>query len=295
VTVPAVDGLLVEPYVTVPEFRAAPTYLDSDDLIPGGATTQQDDELYNVLIRASMWADNEAGQRLGAHTATEQRRARVDRYGRISLHAANKPVRAVTALSYGGDPANLTALSDLSGVWIEDGSQILTVLGGAAGYGVKLDFGTPRAGGELYVRPVYVAGYASTVLSSATSVGAISLPVTNPAGIYPGDTLRLWDPGFEEAVTVASGYTPGSATVTLTGALAKPHQAGAGLSGLPADAHQAVICYAVALLLRQDVASSEPFANAPYGPSARRAESGGQAGGLIDQAEQWIRPYKRVR
>ena len=293
---PAVEGLLTEPYVTVPEFRAAPTWIDSDDLIPGGTASKQDNELYNVLLRACAQIDTSIGQRLGGHTAVEQLRARVDRRGLMSIHPSNNPVRAVTALSAGADPSSLTALTDLSGVWIEDARQVLLaapVRGNWAGF---LEFGTPTApGGTAYVRITYTAGYASATLPAQATSGTSSLTVSAPLGIMPGDVLRIWDPGLEEAVTVGPGYVPGSTSVPLVSPLTQAHAAGAGVSGLPADLHQAVICYAVALLCRDDVSSDEPFANAEFGPAARRSDAGGQAGGLLDEAERLLMPYRRIR
>lgn len=291
----AVEGLLAEPYVTVPEFRAAPTWLDTDDLIPGGTDDRQDDELYNVLLRASAWADNRTLQRLGAHTATEQLRVRPDRSGRLSIHPSNIPARLVTAISYGTDPANLATISDLSGVWIEDGRQILLTVPGRSNWTGFLEFGPPSSGDEVYVRISYTCAYASTTLTAPASAGASTVAVSAPAGIMPGDVLRIWDPGNEEAVTVAAGFVPGMATVPLAAPLASSHAIGAGLSGLPAELHQSIICYAVALLLREDVSSDEPFAGAEFGPAARRSGTGGRSGGLVDEAERMLAPYRRVR
>lgn len=292
------DRLLVAPYVTVPEFRAAPTWIDSDDLIPGGTASKQDDELHNVLIRASAWADNETnpGFGLGAASVTEQLRARTGRDGSIAIHPSQIPVRQVTALSYGTDPTALTVMNDLSAVWIEDGRQILAAVPSRGNWAAAgLEFGRPYPGGRSYVSITYTAGYASTTLAADAAAAATSVTVTDPAGIFPGDVLRVWDPGVEEAVTVAAGYVPGSTSVPLSGALTNAHTAGAGISGMPAEIKQAVICYTVALLLREDVSSEEPFAEAEFGPAARRATSGGRAGGLVDEAEDLLRPYRRVR
>lgn len=296
-TAPA-DRLLVAPYVTVPEFRAAPTWIDSDDLIPGGTSSAQDEELYNVLIRASAWADTQTnpGFGLGASTVTEQLRARAMRDGTVAIHPSKAPVRQVTGVAYGGDPGSLTAASDLSGVWIEDGRAILAAIPSRAGFAAAgLEFGRPTPGGRMYVRATYTAGYATTVLAADVTAGATQVTVTDPAGIFPGDVLRIWDPGVEEAVTVAAGYTPGSATVPFAGALANAHATGAGISGMPPEVHQAVIAYTVALLLREDVSSQEPFAGAEFGPAARRSDTGGRAGGLVDEAERLLVPYRRVR
>lgn len=292
------DRLLVAPYVTVPEFRAAPTWIDSDDLIPGGTSDKQDDELRNVLIRASAWADNQTnpGFGLGAASVTEQLRARTARDGSIAIHPSQIPVRQVTALSYGTDPTALTAMSDLSGVWIEDGRSILAAIPNRGNWAAAgLEFGRPYPGGRSYVSITYTAGYASATLAGATLAGAQQVTVSDPSGIFPGDVLRIWEPGVEEAVTVAAGYVPGSTTVPLSGTLTNAHTAGAGLSGLPAEIHQAVICYAVALLLREDVSSEAPFAGADMGPAARRSSTGGRSGGLVNEAEDLLRPYRRVR
>ena len=45
-TVPTVEGILTQPYVTVAEFKTAPTWLDVDNLVPGGIPEQQDAELF---------------------------------------------------------------------------------------------------------------------------------------------------------------------------------------------------------------------------------------------------------
>lgn len=291
-TVPAVEGLLGAPYVTVPEFRASPTWLDSNDLVPGGNTAAQDAELTNVLLRASQWVDNRAGQRLGAHTAVEQLRVRLHR-GRLIVHPSNTPVREVTEVAYGPDPGSVAPLADLGAVWVEDGRQIVTHLGGPGG--VRLEFGSASPGGEVYVRIGYVAGYTATTLAAAAAQAATQITVADPTGIYPGDVLRIWDPAREEAVTVASGYVPGTPVVPLAGALSHDHDTGAGVSGLPADVHQAVICCAVALLLREDAAAADGvFGDADVGPVAR-SEAGSQAGDLIGQAARLIAPYRRVR
>ncbi|MGH3376336.1 MAG: hypothetical protein ACRDP6_16505 [Actinoallomurus sp.] len=293
---PAVEGLLVEPYVTVPEFRAAPTWIDSDDLIPGGTSTKQDDELFNVLLRASAQVDTTVMQRLGGHTAVEQLRARTDRRGVLSIHPSNNPVRAVTALSYGADPTSLVLLTDLTGVWIEDARQVLVSAPTRGSWAGFLEFGpaTP-AGATAFVRLTYTAGYGSATLTATANTGASTLAVSAPAGIMPGDVLRIWDPGFEEAVTVAPGYVPGATTVPIVSPLTQTHAAGAGISALPADIHQAVICFTVALLLREDASSDAPFAGAPFGPAARRSSAGGKAGGLLDEAERLLAPYRRIR
>lgn len=306
-TVPSVEGLLTIPYVTVAEFRASPTWLDTDDLIPAGAPAQQDAELYNVLLRASSWADNWCGQRLSAHSAYEQTRARVDRWGRIILHPSNVPVRQVTGVAYGTDFQNLTELTDLTQTWIEDARGIVVSSVPWRGtFSGTLEFGSvPPSGGEVYVAFQYVAGYAVTTLASPATAAQSSIVVANATGIQPqstvlfgtlpGSTLRVWDPALEEAVTVGTSYTAGATTVPLSAPLINSHVTGTGVSELPPEVHQAVIELAVALLMRENVTDEEPFAGTPYGPTTRQSAAGGAAGGLVDHARELLEPYRRVR
>lgn len=312
-TTPLVEGYLTQPYVTVAEFKAAPTWMDTQDLVPGGAQTQQDAELFNVLLRASHWADNFVGQRLGAHTVQlEQFRSRIDRFGKVILHPSNIPVRQITALAYGPDPQIMSTLTDFSQVWIEDARGIVVSAIPFQGNFNILQFGmVPVTGGEVYVQIQYVAGYASTVLSGTVASGSSSLTVADPTGFQapatlpyglsitlPGSTARIWDPANEEAVTVSAinGSTLNLASNTLNTHTVTAGPAGqVGISEMPPEIHQAVISMAVALMLREDVSGEDPFAGTPYGPSARRSAGGGAAGGLLDNAYELLEPYRRVR
>jgi hypothetical protein len=302
-----VEGLLTQPYVSVAEFRTAPTWLDSQDLVPGGNQGAQDDELSNVLLRASAWADNYCELRLGAHTVVEQTRARPDRDGLLYLTPSNFPVRSVTALGYGCSPQDMTLLPSLSQTWVEDSRGIvISLLPFSAQFIGSLQFGpVPRPDAELFIQYSYVAGYANTTLASPATGGASSItvkdatgfmaPATGIIGTLAGSTARIWEPGVEEAVTVASGYTAGNTTIPLTSPLANAHTAGAVVSEFPAEVRQAIISYAVALLMREDVTGDEPWPGTPFGPSARMSKEGGKAGGLLEHAWSLLEKYKRVR
>lgn len=303
-------AILTEPYVSVAEFRASPTWLDSSNLIESGSQIQQDAELYNVLLRASAWADNYCrgtSERpwFKAHTVTEQCRARINRYGQVFLHPSDVPVRAVTGFAYGADFQNLTVLSSLTQVWVEDGRGIVVGIIPNRGSFASIEFGPVTApGGEMFVQYQYVAGYAVTSLSATVASGATSIsvndgtgfiaPSTGLLGTLAGSVARIWDPGLEEAVQVAATYTTGSTTVPLSAALKNNHVAGASVSELPAEVRQAVITYAVALMMREDVSSDEPFGRTPFGPSTR-SSSGPPSGGLVFNAQEMLNPYRRVR
>lgn len=305
-TTPISEPLLTVPFVGVQEFRAAPTWLDTEDLIQAGTGPQHDAELFNVLLRASAWANNCVRQPLQAHTAHDFTQVRIDRRGRMYLHPKNTPVRSITGFAYGADPQDLITLTSLSGVWIEDQRGIIVandILSGS--WAGSLQFGSlPPPDRSVYVYYEYVAGYGNGQLVTTANSGSASLvldttlgfqaPATSPLSTsYGASVARIWDPGNEEAVTVSS--VTGS-TLNLSGTTVNSHTGGSGfqVSEMPAEVRQAVICYAVGLLLRDNSTNSSPWAGSP-GPTARRNSSGGRAGGLINEAEQHLAPYRRVR
>jgi hypothetical protein len=313
VTTPQIDGLLTSPYITVPEFLAAPTWLDNQDLIPGGVQGQQTGELYNVLLRASGWACRIAEQPLHAHTVFDQDRFPVDRWGNITIVPPHNPVRQVNAVAYGSDFQNMSLISNLEAqLWIEKQKTIkISQVPQGGAYLGSLQFGGTRPGAdEVYVQYSYVAGYCSTVLTAAATSGTSELTVADPTGLQPpvtfglvgtapGSVARIWDPvnagattGGEEAVQVATGWTAGSNPVQLAGNLVNNHAIGAGVSEMPPEVHQAIWELTVALLMRDDVSDEEPFSGTPFGPTLRESRSGGKAGGLVDHAREVLLRYR---
>jgi hypothetical protein len=304
-TTPLADGLITSPYVTVPEFLAAPTWLDNQDLIPGGNTGQQTAELYNVLLRASGWAERIAEQPLRAHTVIWQDRYPVDRWGNIFIVPPHNPIRQVNAVAIGSDFQNMSLITlGATNPWIEDGKTI--ILSQATGGGASLSslqFGGTRPGMDsAYVQYSYVAGYCCTTLTAPANSGTSSLTVADPTGLQPavtggllgtipGSVARIWEPGNEEAVQVSPTWTAGTSPVQLASPLLNAHAAGAGVSELPPEVHQAVMELAVGLLMREDVSEDEPYASTPFGPTVRESHSGGKAGGLVSHAREILLRY----
>jgi hypothetical protein len=306
-TTPITESLLTVPYVGVAEFKTAPTWLDNQDLVEDGDEGQQDAEIYNQLLKASAWAWGFCDQPLQAHSAYEQTTARVDRWGRMWLHPKNNPVRSITGLAYGADFQNLTQLSNLDQVWVQDqrGLVISMVPMNGAAMG-SLQFGsTPAPTVEVYVQYQYVAGYANTFLAAVAEQGDSQLTVDDPTGFTPpsitpwstpfgGSVARIWDPAQEEAVAVAANYEAGANPVVLSGALQNAHQTGVQVSEMPPQLRQAIVSYAVGLMLREDVSDDPPFPGSP-GPTARRSAGRGIAGGLVEEAERMLMPFRRTR
>lgn len=317
VTFPPTRAELAVPYLTAAGFQAYPTWLDIDNLVPGGLASVQTAELTDVLLTASQWCVSVCeNMRLDAHwVQNENQRTRASGGGRLYIRPRDIPVRSITSLSYGWDPTMMTAdsLPD-STMWVEDGREVTFRPGGAPATftGTILQFGPSlRNGQNTYITWSYVAGYPSTTLSAGCSPGASSVTVTDPTGILPGDVLRIYDLGQpaagqpaspqSEALTVASTYVaplpvfpPVPGSIPLAANTQYAHLAGTGITGMPRDIIQAVIAYTVALLMREDVASQEPAGM--FGEATRTTAGGrgGQAGSLINDAYGWLARYAPV-
>lgn len=297
--------MIVTPYVSTAEFQAHPTYLDLDDLRSGDlAQADQTVELNNVLLMSSGMADRYCEQPLAAHVVVQNTRARADRYGNLKLHPDHTPVLSFLSVAYGSTPTSLTTFADPSGVWIEDGRNIVVPLstGGLGPWSGALQFGSPSAGCELYVQLACVAGWVATALAADAVQGATGLTVLDPTGILPGATYRVWEPGVEEFVTVSTTYVPSvvavppsPTSIPLAAATASAHKAGMGFSSLPPEAHTAVINFAVAQLLRPDTAKEDVYPDTRYSSGTRRDDPRQDGSGLVAEAERLLRPLRRIR
>jgi len=302
----SLDAQATVPYVTVASFRAYPSLLALGDLNQYSIVQgDQDQELYNLLLLASNWASfTECDMPLHAHLNVEPARTRIGADGSIRLHAEHFPVRALASFSYGyNGAANQTAVTDLSAQWVEDNANVVLPWGaGLNGSGFnQLQFSPPMPNMSLYTLWSYVAGYANTILAATAAANATSITVSDATGFYAGDTLRIWEPGKEEAVTIAGSYVAG-ATLPLTTALKYTHtvidQAPAnqiGVSMMPAPIREAVQKYTIATLLRPVTQAEDPWpGNAPK-ISTRKGDSRGSGGGLIKAACDLLSSFARVR
>lgn len=290
------------PYVSAASFKAHPTYLDLDDLRSGSSLdADQTAELVNVLLMASDWADNRCSQNLGAHLVVQNCRARIDRYGNLKIHADNNPVLAVLSVGYGYSPTALTTISAAS-AWVEDGRQIIIPVGGGGPWSGSLQFGSPTAGGEVFVQLTYIAGWVASQLSSAALAGAMSLMVADPTGIVPGGSYRIWEPGLEEDVTVSPSWTAPApampivpAAVTLAAPTVYAHSAGHDFSGMPTDMRLAVTNYAVSTLMRPDTSHEDSYPDTHLSSGTRQNDPRQDGSGLVKEAERILSRYQRVR
>lgn len=282
------------PYLTLTEYKNAPTSVDIDNLVVGGNAAAQDAELSNVIARASSWIDTYCNQILGATVEQEQQRVRMRGDGSIRIHPRYSPVIAVSALAYGLDPNALTVVPDCSVCWLEDQQIIfpyISLLAGQTSQG-PLSYSFPaNAGGEMFVRYSYVNGYANSLIATATAA-ATSLTVNTGTGIVAGQMLKIYDGANSENVTVASTYTFGSTTVPLTAALAYSHATGVSISSLPPAIKEAAILATTAFLkVRGDNSMVMTVGSRP----SNAVDGSQNIGQDLAIAESLLKPYRRIR
>jgi hypothetical protein len=270
------------PYVSAAEFEAYPTYLDLNDLVPGGDAAAQNAELGNALRRASDMADAYCRMPLGARIITETSSARLHTAtGYCAVRLRNRPVIAVTGVvltPYRVIGARSTQI-DPTGVYELDGMWQVPAPGVY-----------PGQRGRVEIQITYVAGYPATVTAAPAAAGARAVQVGDPTGIVSGQGLRFWDPTLEEDVSVAAGYVPGSNPVPLASPLANAHAGGAALDALPADVHDALILWTMGLLARPTSGGDEDsFADsAGPGPTTTGRDPRRTGHGLIAGAKELL-------
>jgi hypothetical protein len=281
------------PYLTIAEYKTAPTAVDVSNLVPGAPPATQDSELANVISRASGWVDNLASQILAATVNTEARRLRTRRDGTLVVHPDSWPILEVRDLQYGSSPAGLTQLSDLSGLWIEEQQFVVTFAGVQAVTSVgPLQLGGLGPGEPLLVRYTYVNGWPNTTLQSAAAAAATSIVVADTTGIYAGTRLVLDSGSVEEQVTVQT--TPTTTTVALAAPLASGHQAGVSATALPPQVKEATILLCSALIKTR---GTEALVMPGIGGMSELHVAATTPGSSQDVADATalIRPFSRVR
>ena len=282
------------PYVSVWEFKNAPTGVDTSQLVPGGTAPQQTAALVLQLSRASAAADNICQKVLAATVDTQfgHYRVRHDTWlgPVLNVPLDYVPIVGVSAVSVGWMPNSLTALTDLSNVAIRKKTALIPFAPPGVSSGPVVTGFADRAWAQVQ----YVNGWANTALTAAPSGANIS--VSNPLGIVPGQQLVLANSTQSETVTVAATWVPtatvGTATVPLASAPVGSYASGDTCTALPQDIKQAVILIAKALIKTQasqsytiPVLGGEPGQPTTLGPGVSSD---------YDAAIDLLAPYRRA-
>jgi hypothetical protein len=212
------------PYITVAQLDRSPISNQLQQLVPHTSPADRDAELGRIILRLSSMINDEVGQNLAATVDTEAGRVRVDDDGNLNIYTRSNPIVEVRSLEVGWSPNNLTPITDLSNLILDPWR--ITV----PGYG--------RPGARLWARFVYVNGYPVTTIAAPVAAGATSVTVKDATGILAGDSvLTITDGKYEEQVipTAVVG------NVLTVPALAFKHDAGVGISELPATVEEATL------------------------------------------------------
>jgi hypothetical protein len=288
------DTLQESPYLTVQEYKDAPTSIDYNNLVVGGNQAAQDAELANVILRASSYMNEYLNQSLVADSYTETQRVRVNGQGMIALHPNNSPIISLSSFEYGADPNNLVALPDCSTAWFEAQQLIIPLSNLGLNYSSQgpLGFGfgySPRQ--QLFTQYTYVSGFVNTTIATATAA-ATSLTVTDGTGIIAGQQYRIYDGSKSERITVGSTYTNGSTTVPLTSALAYTHAAGVAIGNMPNAIKEACILITTAFLkVRGDNSMTMNLTTQPTTNIGNNARYSGDIALALDM----VNKYRRIR
>jgi len=283
------------PYLTLDEFKNAPTALDYGNLVQGGTQAQQDAELSNAITRASSYIDVFCNQILGATADTEQQRVRIRPDGTIRFHPEYWPIVSLDALKIGFTPNGTLNSVDPTQAWIEDQEIIYPLAQGALTYSSQgpLSFAfpsSPRA--ECFIQYDYVNGYTQAITTGSLSAGATSLTVDNALGIVPGHSLKIYDGANTEIINVSDNYVYGSKTVTLSTPLLFAHNAGVAVSSLPDGIKQAAILITSAFLkIRGDASLVLSVTNSP----SQQMEGSQRVGSDIALAQEILKTFRRIR
>ena len=288
------DTFFESPYITVGEYQNAPTSMDISNLVVGGNSAAQDAELSRVILRASSFLDEYLNQNLCATRKIETQRTRFMPNGFISLHPNQNPIIALEAFSYGMAPNQLVAIPDPSLCWFESQQIIIPVSQMSLTWSSSgpLSFGGGGSNAnQIYCQYTYTSGYVNNPIATAVA-GTSSMTVANATGIVAGQALRIYDGAKSELVYVASGYTYGSTTVTLTSALLYDHAAGTTFGNLPNAIKEACILVTSAFIkMRGDSSMTMQVTVNPSG-NVTGAE---RYGSEIALALEMVSLYRRVR
>ena len=229
------------PYLTNDQYKRAPTPIPWDTLAPGGTLAQSDDQLTQLIERASNWVDSICMQVLAATVDTEQGVVYSNRRGQIIVHPRYQPVTELTDFWCGSTVATLTELTSLEGCWVEPKRIIVTQPGlpvfSSAGP-IQFGAGPGPLGVPTFVRYSYVNGFPVTTLAADAAAGAQQITVKDPTGVLANFTPLTIRDALSEPVTVTG---VNGQVLSLAAPLMSAHGAGAAVSGLPADVEEAVI------------------------------------------------------
>jgi hypothetical protein len=280
-----VTPFLTGSYLTVEEFKAAPTALSTQNLVPGGNQAQQDAQLSGLIGRASRWIDSIARQPLYATQATQTEQARI-KNGDAVLHAHQDHVKTVSSFAYGPNWTSLTVLTNPL-VFIEENRVRVRVNGsGSPWIGNLSNLNWQTTGGTVFAQWTFIAGWVTTRLTNLQNIGDLTVTVDNPAGVIPGTQLRFTAGSVQNTYIAAS--VAGN-VITLASPLIESWPSQAGVSETPDDLKEACIL-ATSHYIKQRSGTGIIMAKVPSENKPTKDEIGED----LDQAAAIVERYERL-
>lgn len=246
-------------YITVQEFKNAPTGIDTSTLIPGGTQAQNDAELHNVIMRASAWVDQVCQQVLEATTNTEIKEVTMNSRGLIRIHPNNVPIiQLLDAVQYRIDPSGPWSSIPISSIQVSPryftiyNLNSFSVPASLALQYPSIGYRTPvKMRGlqniEIAVQYTYINGFTNTTLLHPVNAGqSADIILTSVLGVMSGQSLTIYDNEKTETVIIKSITQDGS--MMLNEPLLFNHNSLTPISALPATVKQATILMAAYLI-----------------------------------------------
>lgn len=251
----------VVPYISVDDYKNAPTAVDVSALVPGGSAAVQTMALAVAIRSASSWANNLCRQILAATLDTQVKmNARVRSDGTVHVKCDFWPVLEVDSFLAGPSPSTLAAITDPQDMFLI-GRKVLSVpVAGISGNSVgQLQFPGPlQPGDRAYCQWSYWNGWPHSQLTHAIATTDQQVLVTpaQPAALA-GRLITIWDAtngtGVDiEQLVVANTFTGGT-TIPIVGNPQFNHALPAApqaimVSTFPDDVRQATISLTSALI-----------------------------------------------
>lgn len=281
-------------YITPAEYRAAPTAVDTNNLVAGGNQAVQDGALLGVIARASAWIDNLVTFSMIASSYVEWVPTRYQRDGTLSLHPKRTPLNQLVGLSLGTHAANMAAVTDLTGAWVNEQQWVVPNTAAFSLVGLPVQFGSGR--GTVLAKLTAIGGWPNTTIVGAPAQGATVITVAQAAGFSPAvgsipfdQSIIIWDGASTETVAVASV----AGSVLTVAATQFAHAAGTVISGLPGDIKEAAILATTGFITRRQADTIVAGNLAPQPAQMQPANPGGSR--ALYDARMMLHDFGRIR
>lgn len=274
------------PYISPSDYNQTPTAVATNNLVPGGSSSEQVAELASVISRASDWVDticfHKGDGTLAAAPTTDAAWIKPRENGALGLICNFKPILEVDGLAVGYNAQNMQNIGSGAARSITIEEPIIWV------QNCNLPTRGASLNGKVYVMWIYVNGYPHTSLAENVGEGEEEIKVkpSQPGGVkvygvYPGTQLTIHDEANTEVILVKE---INGLDLVLSGPLQYAHSVPkepdtVRVSAIPWTIEQACVSLTSALIKMR---GSRAMIMPGVGGGAATKQSSSQAGGVED-------------